>query len=86
MKIREITDFNFSKISQWKVIPSVSADFGGIWEAGIKAVKFHLKRVIGETIFTFEELSTLLSEIEAILNFRRLTKVLTIIQSKFIIY
>ena len=56
----------------WKFNPPGSPHFGGLWEACVKSVKFHLKRVIGEAILTFEELSTMLTQIEAILNSRPL--------------
>ncbi|XP_050339493.1 uncharacterized protein LOC126765858 [Bactrocera neohumeralis] len=57
---------------QWHFGPPAAPHFGGIWEAGVKSVKYHLKRVIGETKLTFEEMITLLSQIEAILNSRPL--------------
>ncbi|GFU47968.1 integrase catalytic domain-containing protein [Trichonephila clavipes] len=56
-------------------IPPSSPHFGGIWESGIRSVKFHLKRVLGETILTFEELTTLLTQIEGLLNSRPLSYV-----------
>lgn len=58
----------------WKMIPPFSPHFGGLWESGIKLIKFHLKRMIGETRLTFEEFSTLLTQIEAVLNSRPLCK------------
>ncbi|XP_060518692.1 uncharacterized protein LOC132697296 [Cylas formicarius] len=57
----------------WHFIPPSAPHFGGIWESGIKSVKGHLMRVIGSQILTYEELSTILCQIEAVLNSRPLT-------------
>ncbi|XP_037931336.1 uncharacterized protein LOC119666126 [Teleopsis dalmanni] len=57
---------------EWHFIPPASPHFGGIWEAAVKSTKYHLKRVIGETKLTFEEMTTLLNQIEAVLNSRPL--------------
>lgn len=56
----------------WKFNPPAAPHFGGIWEAAIKSVKTHLKRVIGVQILTMEELTTLIIKIEGILNSRPL--------------
>ena len=56
----------------WKFIPERTPHFGGLWEAAVKAMKTRLKRVIGETKLTFEELTTVLTQIEACLNSRPL--------------
>ncbi|XP_063994304.1 uncharacterized protein LOC135171606 [Diachasmimorpha longicaudata] len=57
----------------WKFTPPLSPHFGGIWEAAVKCFKHHLVRVIGSEVFTFEEMNTLIIDIEAILNSRPLT-------------
>lgn len=58
--------------TEWKFNPPSASHFGGKWEAGVKAMKFHLKRVIAETLLTFEEMTTLLTQVEAVLNSRPL--------------
>jgi hypothetical protein len=40
------------------------------WEAAVKSMKYHLRRTLGAQIATYEELYTLLTEIEACLNSR----------------
>ena len=64
----------FLSINQtiWKFIPPKSPHWGGLWEAAIKSAKFHMLRLIGNAHLTFEELSTALTQIEAILNSRPL--------------
>ncbi|XP_063915483.1 uncharacterized protein LOC135131602 [Zophobas morio] len=53
-----------------RFIPPRSPHVGGIWEAGIKSMKFHLTRVVGQSLFTYEEMYTYLTLIEACLNSR----------------
>ncbi|GFX78442.1 integrase catalytic domain-containing protein [Trichonephila clavipes] len=43
-----------------------------ITEAGVKAVKYHLRRVMGNLRFTYEQLLTTLNQIEGVLNSRPL--------------
>ncbi|XP_063926012.1 uncharacterized protein LOC135139641 [Zophobas morio] len=57
----------------WKFIPPRAPNFAGLWEAGIKSVKGHIKRVIGDNHLTYEEMYTLLVGVEAVLNSRPLT-------------
>lgn len=57
---------------QWKFIPAYSPHFGGLWEAGVKSLKFHLKRVVCNTLLVYEDFQTILVQIESILNSRPL--------------
>lgn len=57
--------------------PVYSPHFGGLYEAAVKSAKFHMKRALGNTHLTFEELATLFSQIEAILNSRPLSPMST---------
>jgi len=69
----EISDFCSTQNIQWKFIPERTPHFGGLWEAAVKSMKFHFKRVIGDIKLSFEELTTVLTQIESCLNSRPLT-------------
>lgn len=56
----------------WSFIPPHSPHFGRLWEAGIKSVKIHLKRIVGDALLTYERFYTLLVQVEAVLNSRPL--------------
>lgn len=58
--------------TQWHFIPPKAPHFGGLHEAGVKSMKHHLKRVVGDTKLTFEELTTITARIESCLNSRPL--------------
>lgn len=67
-----IADFAGNQGIKFMFIVAYAPHFGGIWEAGIKSAKNHLRRVVGNCHITFEEISTLFAQIEAILNSRPL--------------
>ncbi|XP_055383857.1 uncharacterized protein LOC129613707 [Condylostylus longicornis] len=51
-------------------IPARSPHFGGLWEAAVKAAKFHLNRCCLNMNLTYDEMQTLITQIESILNSR----------------
>lgn len=66
--------------TQWKFIPPGASHFGGKWEAGVKSVKYHLRRVVRNHLLTYQEMTTLLIQIEVILNSRPLYALWPMIQ------
>ncbi|XP_028982417.1 uncharacterized protein LOC107045061 [Diachasma alloeum] len=56
--------------TQWSFSPPRAPHFGGQWEAAVKSTKYHLRRVLGTTTLTFEELNSVVIQIEACLNSR----------------
>lgn len=69
----EIREWLSNNNVTWHFIPPHGPTFGGLWESGVKSTKFHLKRVIEDSTLTFEEMTTVLSQIEACLNSRPLS-------------
>lgn len=67
---KELTEESNKHGIRWHFSPPRSAHFNGLVEAAVKSTKFHLKRAIKDAVLTFEELSTVLAQIEAILNSR----------------
>lgn len=65
------------KSTQWHFIPPAAPHFGGLWEAGVKSTKYHLKRIMGDGRCTYEELTTTLCQIESCLNSRPLCPIST---------
>ena len=57
----------------WLPIPPRTPHFGGLWEAAKKSMKRHFFRTVGTTKMPLANCTTLITQIEAILNSRPLT-------------
>lgn len=58
---------------QWSFIPANAPHMGGLWEAGVKSFKSIFRKVAQTQKYTFEQFTTLLTRIEAVLNSRPLS-------------
>lgn len=58
--------------TKWHFSPPLAPHFNGLAESAIRSVKHHIRRIIGETTLTFEELTTFLVQVESCLNSRPL--------------
>ncbi|GFX98315.1 uncharacterized protein TNCV_4909581 [Trichonephila clavipes] len=72
-KSNRIQLFSEEEEIEWNFIPPASPHFGGLWEANIKSMKRMLLRVAKSAIMNFEELTSLMAQIEAVLNSRPLS-------------
>lgn len=71
-ELKELANLLANDGTKWIFNPPSSPHFGGKWEAAVKSTKHHLTKVIGDTSLTYEELNTVLIQIEAVLNSRPL--------------
>ncbi|XP_038120004.1 uncharacterized protein LOC119770021 [Culex quinquefasciatus] len=74
--ITEITSEASRRGIEWKFIPPRTPNFGGVWEAAVKSAKTSLVRVLGQRQLSFEDMATVLTQIEAAMNSRPLTPLL----------
>ncbi|XP_055622951.1 uncharacterized protein LOC129766445 [Toxorhynchites rutilus septentrionalis] len=59
----------------WKFIPPRAPHFGGLWEAADKSAKTHLLKTVGNVNLAYEDLLTLLAQVEMCLNSRPFTPI-----------
>ena len=55
-----------------KFPPEHAPHFEGLWAAAVKSFNTHIKKILSEVKLNFEELSTVLTQVEACLNSRPL--------------
>ena len=69
-KNHSIISFVTEKNCEWITFPPRAPHFGGLWEAAVKSMKRHLRRVVGTQILQLDEFQTIMAQIEAVLNSR----------------
>ncbi|XP_013171141.1 PREDICTED: uncharacterized protein LOC106120362 [Papilio xuthus] len=82
---RSLQELNFDRLQddglvrgiKWRFIPPGAPEMGGAWERLVRSVKTALKVVLKERAPHFDTLSTLMCEVEALINSRPITHVST---------
>ena len=69
---RRLYQFCFSQHIKWKFIHKRAPHFSGLWEAVVKSMKTHLNCIVSSIKLTYEELTTVLAQVECCLNRRPL--------------
>ena len=73
MQSTEVKNHLANKQVNWDFIVEKAPWWGGYWERSVRSVKSCLKKAVGRSSLNFEELRTLMVEIESTLNNRPLT-------------
>lgn len=71
----EVSHYLINNRIIWNFIAEKAPWWGGFWERMVRVVKRSLKKSIGRSNLSFEELRTLLVEVESVVNARPLTYV-----------
>ena len=70
-----ISEFCSTRNIEWKFITEHSPHFGELWESTVKSAKTYLRKIVGTVKLTFEELTTILTQVEVCLNSRPLVSI-----------
>ncbi|GBN68724.1 hypothetical protein AVEN_67968-1 [Araneus ventricosus] len=71
----EIAQFSSIRRIQWLFNPPTASWWGGFWERLLGMMKQILRRVLGKAFLSYEEMVTVLCDIESVINSRQLSHV-----------
>ncbi|XP_058840343.1 uncharacterized protein LOC131695821 [Topomyia yanbarensis] len=71
-EIDKISSYCAEEGITWHLNPPKAPHFGGLWEAAVKVAKKHLFRQLGPSRLSFEDISTVLTQVESMMNSRPL--------------
>ena len=69
----DTTSYISSKGITWKFIPEYAPWQGGFYERMVGLIKANLKKAIGRCLLDYDQLNTLVTEVECVINSRPLT-------------
>ena len=75
MNGKKFKDFLTDHKIEWKFIADYAPWWGGFYERMMKTIKTPLKKILGRSVYSSDEIYTMLTEVEAMVNSRPLTYV-----------
>ena len=69
---RELEDDLFTLSTSWRYICEICPWWGGFWKQMVQVVKRSLRKLLSKSKLTYEELLTVICEIESVVNSRPL--------------
>ena len=75
MNGKAFRDFLIEYKIEWKFIVEYAAWWGGFYERMMRTIRVPLKKILGRSIYSSDEIYTILTEVEAMVNSRPLTQI-----------
>ncbi|XP_055621956.1 uncharacterized protein LOC129765574 [Toxorhynchites rutilus septentrionalis] len=73
LRSNHLTNECLEKGIEFQFIPPRAPHFGDLWEAAVKAFKYHFQRIMGSSPYHMDDLRTAIAQAECMMNSRLLT-------------